>query len=710
MTGLKYFWIRFRVRLRKLYVPIKIQLAALVVLVFVIPFAAMSYFIINHSRENMKDRLLKEFYARAEMLSLEMKDRVKDKIDLQTNRENLISQGFVHTMAEIPLQPTERRLIEVSFENTAGAALYFFNNEKIKNRIIFYCEKKSDGFKYYFFSGEFMKELLDKSETINPDDRVFLFNANGDAFLSNSLESEYEIDPAWQAAIHQNFWDKNVNTITEIFLHGQKYLMTRYQFRNLPLVLYLALPSEIAYQGLNEILRSQLIAIVAIGAIALLVLLWLSNQQIRMLKVIRSTLNKDSKSKLSVHVSTLRDERTEIFSEIIRVRKNEIRAQVEREIAEAKTQAKTYFLANMSHEIRNPLSAILGITNLLLKNPERENVQKNLQIIQRSGNNLLQILNDILDTSKIESGKLELDPQALNLEVLLTDLHDFYAINVREKSNELILKVSIKNPMVVGDGLRIRQVLVNLISNANKFTKQGRLHIHARRYGDSEKVFFFVHDTGIGITKAQSEKLFKPYEQAEASTARKYGGTGLGLTIALSISQLMGGKLCLRSKVGSGTTFLFTARLPMQTESATKNTPELAENDLILETIRSKKLKILVAEDDEINQMILENHLKIFSDQVDFVNNGKDAVAHRFKNTYALIFMDNQMPEMNGLEATRKIRAEEKISKLPPLPIIILSANAFQDDAEIAMQAGCNAYLAKPVNQQDLLMVIQKFL
>jgi signal transduction histidine kinase/CheY-like chemotaxis protein/ABC-type amino acid transport substrate-binding protein len=375
--------------------------------------------------------------------------------------------------------------------------------------------------------------------------------------------------------------------------------------------------------------------------------------------------------------------------------------------AEKANQAKSLFLANMSHEIRTPLGAIMGFAEFLaedgLSKEERQNFSS---IVARNGHQLSSLINDILDLSKVESGSLTVNHDKVRLERLLKDIHNVMSIKAEEKAVTFEIIRQELPEFLVSDGVRMQQILTNLIGNALKFTATGgRVTLAVEADHMSGTIRFAVTDTGIGIAAENHGKVFEPFTQAEADTTKKFGGTGLGLTLSRSLARILGGDLILqRSKLGEGSTFVFS--LPLIQSAAVALGASLAssqhKNAQVQQKPQLEGFRILLAEDTDINALLVQKLLKPYGANVDVVTNGRDAVQQALSGRYGAILMDIRMPVMDGLTATRELRLRGY-----RLPIIALTANALKEDQDASLAAGCNAHLSKPINRNELIQALQ---
>ena len=375
-----------------------------------------------------------------------------------------------------------------------------------------------------------------------------------------------------------------------------------------------------------------------------------------------------------------------------------------RRTAETASAAKSEFLANMSHEIRTPLNGVIGMLELLAGTLLSQGQQKYADVARQSAGTLLTLINDILDFSKIEAGKLELDPVPFDLNTLASEA--VAILSVRADAKGLRLKCEVDPRLVrsrVGPADRVRQVLVNLLGNAVKFTQSGSvtLAVTPEQSTDrSDRVRFAVTDTGVAIPPERLDRLFKSFSQVDPSTTRKYGGTGLGLAISRQLAGLMGGTVGVHSVVNQGSTFWFTACLPVDATPAPRPGNEAVTTPAVAKPSIGHRL--LVAEDNEINQMVIGELLRRLGYGFDLVDNGLKAVEAVARGGYDLVLMDCQMPELDGFEAASAIRAAEAAAGGPRVPVIALTANAIKGDRERCLAAGMDDYLSKPIVPREM--------
>jgi len=381
--------------------------------------------------------------------------------------------------------------------------------------------------------------------------------------------------------------------------------------------------------------------------------------------------------------------------------------------ARAANEAKTRFLANMSHEIRTPLNGVLGMTEVMLADPLSDQQRMRLKVIRQSGGALLTLLNDILDLSKVEAGKLEIASAPFDLGDLLDSVSTAFQDTAAKRHIAFSVVASEADlGMYEGDSGRLRQILFNLISNALKFTEAGSVKVNIAYNGQT--LDMTVSDTGIGIASEQLDRLFQRFSQADASTTRRFGGTGLGLAICQELTKLLSGRIWAESRLGDGATFFVSiplVRLSLgETATAPSPLPVVPITSPAVEAMTERKIRLLCAEDNEVNQMVLKALLEPFDYELIVVDDGLQALEAYKREVFDLILLDIQMPVMDGPTAAAAIRLHEADTNQPNIPIIALTANVMADQVQSYLTLGMNQVVPKPINIDELYGAIQRHL
>ena len=498
---------------------------------------------------------------------------------------------------------------------------------------------------------------------------------------------------------NDGFFTENALTHDEILGEATKILTE--SLENVDWTIVIGMPKSYMYKNLSDILYNvSFIVLVLSLFISVITFLSLKKVLINPVRTMYDELlevndKENPKKYLSVIDSSELSKLAESFNTNTRLLHNSLKV-------------KSEFLANMSHEIRTPMNAILGFIDILSKSEKSESKKKQFDLIVESGQSLLNIINDILDFSKIESGKLHIEKKIFVTQEPFEQLVDFFQEKAKEKYIYMSLEFSEELPKYAhGDILRIKQVATNLISNAIKFSdEKGSIDIKVTQ--EEENLQFYIRDTGKGIEEKFLENIFAPFEQEDSSTTRKYGGTGLGLSISHDLIELMQGTIHVESRVGEGSTFTFI--LPVFDDVALAYSADDGENDSEEEEEEKQYLgNVLIVEDNKANQMLLKLLLIDRGVMCDIAADGLIALEMCRTKKYDLILMDENMPNMNGMEATKILR-EDKSYNAITTPIVAVTANALQGDREVFLNSGMNDYLTKPIDNKELDRVLSEYL
>jgi PAS domain S-box-containing protein len=412
---------------------------------------------------------------------------------------------------------------------------------------------------------------------------------------------------------------------------------------------------------------------------------------------------KDSQGKVIGSIGIMRD-----ITKQIRIQEMLLQAKL---AAEEANSSKSLFLAKMSHELRTPMNAVLGMLDLTLDTPLTPEQKDNLKVAKEAAGNLLGLLNDILDLSKAEAGKITIESLEISPREVVQSVCK--GLVVLAQSKELELKCSIADDvpnLIMGDPTRLRQIIINLVNNAIKFTHKGYVEVALKQVSRQEKdceLMFSVRDTGIGIPKDRISALFEIFTQVDEKTTRRYGGTGLGLAISKKLVEMMGGRIWVESEEGQGSAFNFVVKVPVSETSTAYAAAQTGQADFagVAQSNGVGKLRILMAEDNRVNQVITMRILEKWGWEVVAANNGKEALDALGKSHFDLILMDDHMPEMSGVEATQMIRNEEKQTGMH-IPIVAMTANAMSGDREKYISLGMDDYVSKPIDREVLFQTI----
>jgi len=661
--------------------PLKWKLFALSLVIFFIPGISIIVYSAILEINETESRIVTLYMSRLQTISLEVADQFRSNLNTDPRNSMFVSR-----------RPARD-------EQWKGGMRLFWSEGKE----LFLEALDSDGPRKTIltFRGAFLTEFMGGADAIPANALLIIYDADGNAVISSSLEDDFHVPARWKSFTIS----PGIEMTRRVQAGEREYLTAARQIPGLPLYALIASDTSEVMKPVAGKIRTSALLIVSFSIAAFLFASLLAGRYLASMTDLINFLNDIAEQKFRYRLNwKFRDERGQAKKRLRKIQTQLRRyhlmnvEELERakKTAERADRAKSEFLANMSHEVRTPLHSILGLSDLIAETNVPQEARDYLERIQAAGAHLLTLINDVLDISRIESGRLDLEKIDFSPDDLFREVFGIIAPMAGKKGLLMKLEKGDCPQVLRGDPSRIKQIALNLLNNAVKFTAHGSVVLDYAFAPESETSGRFemtVIDTGIGIPSQRISEIFQPFRQANSSTTREYGGTGLGLSIVQGLLTLMGGKIELKSEEKRGSRFYVT--IPIEKGEALQKGSIVSGEGLC-------DMRILVAEDNADNRLLLEKFLKDTPVHLTFAENGREALNLFTPNSFDLILLDMQMPVLDGYGAAAEIRAREKESDSPPLPIVAMTADAFEENIRRCYDAGCTDHLAKPIRKNEL--------
>ena len=635
---------------------------------FVLPFGLVSLFFLAEQYGRIRGQLHERSLMQMRLVALGLENGIKDSARIDSGNPLLLSKGRGASLEALSI-PLALKSIAINwFETNKNRAFLYLYRVDEGGRLL-YINKAESGFESFIFRAQFLEDHFLTSSSLEPSDALFLFNSDGTPAMSNLIEAEFQVPRIWQKYLESN--EVAFDAVRSVAVGGRDFLVMGAQLPGLPMTGLLAKPADVAFRSLSQSLYTNGALLFVVFLASLFLSRYFARYEVR----------------------------------LIEAREEALRA----------ARARAEFLSTMSHEIRTPLNAVLGASELLSETKLDANQLTYVDMFRRAGRLLLELINDILDYARVESGTISIESAAFDPRELVAESCEMLEHYRKDASVELEGFVAESVPAVlIGDARHLRQVITNLVSNGLKFTRRGKVRVRiecgpdetagaetgaaeARRW-----IRFSVQDSGPGIPIDKQQVVFESFGRI-GEDDRVAKGTGLGLAISARLVRAMGGEIALESEVGVGSTFSFalSMRAPSAPEGV-RTVPAVAA--AISGAADTREMNVLLAEDNEDNRLLFSAFLSARKNtRLVVAQNGLEAVELARKDRFDVILMDMSMPVMDGYEATVQIRAEERALDMDPVPIIALTAYTMSEEVERCYEVGCSDYLAKPLGKAKLL-------